>query len=247
MMRVAAVGAHPDDLEILCGGTLARFARDGAEVTMVVMTDGAAGHKEIGPTELRDIRCREAQQAAEVIGARLVWLALPDEFLFDDAQARLLLVEALRRAQPDLLLGHHPRDYHPDHRAASRLAFSASFLATLPNIVTESASLPLVPPLAYFDTLAGVGFSPQEYVDITRHLGEKLAAFECHRSQIDWIANHDSVDMGDLIRTLARLRGYQCGAEYAEGFIWEDSWPRRRPQRLLPDDGRTDNHPAGRE
>ena len=233
-MRVAALGAHPDDLEILCGGTLVRLARAGGVVSMVVLTDGAAGHKTIGPDELREMRREEARRAAEMIGARAVWLGLPDESLFDNAPTRLLVVEALRQAQPDLILTHHPKDYHPDHRAASHLAFSASFLATLPSIRSESRPLPVVPPLAYFDTLAGVDFVPQEYVDITEHIGDKLELFGCHRSQVAWMSDHDSVDMYDLITTVAKLRGYQCGVGYAEGFVWEESWPRRRAHRLLP-------------
>jgi LmbE family N-acetylglucosaminyl deacetylase len=233
-MRVAAVGAHPDDLEILCGGTLVRLARAGAAVSMVVLTDGAAGHKTIAPDELREIRREEARRAAETIGARPVWLGLRDEWLFDDEPTRLRVVEALRQAQPDLILTHHPNDYHPDHRAASGLVFSASFVATLPNILTESPHLPVVPPLVYFDTLAGVGFLPQEYVDITEQLSDKLALYGCHRSQVEWMSDHDAVDMAELITTVGRLRGYQSGVGYAEGFVWEASWPRRRAHRLLP-------------
>ncbi|RPI99153.1 MAG: PIG-L family deacetylase, partial [Chloroflexi bacterium] len=72
--RVLAVGAHPDDLEILCGGTLARYARQGDHVTMAIATDGSAGHMLIPPEELAGIRRAEAQAAAALIGADLHWL-----------------------------------------------------------------------------------------------------------------------------------------------------------------------------
>jgi LmbE family N-acetylglucosaminyl deacetylase len=201
---------------------------------MVVLTDGAAGHRTIPPDELRAIRQEEARRAAESLGATPMWLAVRDESLFDDEPTRLLLVEALRKARPDLILAHHPEDYHPDHRAASHLAFSASFIATLPNVVTESPPLPVVPPLTYFDTFAGGNFVPQEFVDITDVLDEKLRLFGNHRSQVEWMSDHDAVDMNELITTVARFRGFQCGTRYAEAFAWEGSWPRRRSHRLLP-------------
>src|SRR6266571_2059011 len=101
-MRLLAIGAHPDDLEILSGGTLARFAARGDAVTMLVMTDGSAGHAEIGAAELAVIREREARAAAAVIGAEFVWLGLPDEFVFNDEPTRRRLLEAIRAARPDL-------------------------------------------------------------------------------------------------------------------------------------------------
>lgn len=95
-MRVLAIGAHPDDLEILCGGTLARFAQRGDPVTMLVMSDGSAGHAQIPAPELAAIREREARAAAAVIGAELVWLGLPDEFVFNDEPTRRRLLDAIR-------------------------------------------------------------------------------------------------------------------------------------------------------
>ncbi|HEU4752993.1 MAG TPA: PIG-L family deacetylase, partial [Armatimonadota bacterium] len=95
-MNVLAVGAHPDDLEILCAGTLARCARRGDRVTMLIMTDGSAGHAEIPAVELAAIRQREARAAAERIGAEFVWLGLRDEFVFNDEPTRLLLLNIIR-------------------------------------------------------------------------------------------------------------------------------------------------------
>src|SRR5436190_6370931 len=127
-MRVLAIGAHPDDLEILCGGTLARFAGRGDSVTMLVMSDGSAGHAQIAAPELAAIREREARAAAAVIGAELVWLGLPDEFVFNDEPTRRRLLDAIRAARPDLILTHASMDYHPDHVATHRAVFDASFV-----------------------------------------------------------------------------------------------------------------------
>jgi LmbE family N-acetylglucosaminyl deacetylase len=233
-MNVLAIGAHPDDLEILCGGTLARCVQRGDSVTMLVMTDGSAGHAEIPAVELAEIRRTEARAAAEIIGAQLVWLGLPDEFVFNDEPTRRLLLNAIRGAKPDLILTHNPDDYHPDHRATSRAVFDASFVMGLPNIVTEHAAHPGVAPLCYFDALAGVGFLPDEYVDITESWETKRRMLEQHRSQVDWLRYHDAIDIFTFMETVAKFRGLQCGVTLAEGFRLAHAWPRLRTHRLLP-------------
>jgi LmbE family N-acetylglucosaminyl deacetylase len=233
-MRVLAIGAHPDDLEILCGGTLAKFAARGESVTMLVMTDGSAGHAEIGPGELAVTREREARAAAGVIGAEFVWLGLPDEFVFNDEPTRRLLLNAIRAARPDLILTHEPDDYHPDHRATSRAVFDASFVMGLPNVVTSSPPHPGVAPLFYFDTLAGVGFQPAEYVDITGTFAAKQAMLAAHASQVAWLRHHDDIDVQAFMETVARFRGLQCGCQYAEAFRPAHAWPRLKTERLLP-------------
>lgn len=233
-MRVLAVGAHPDDVEILCAGTLARYAREGHDVTIACVTDGAAGHAEIPPATLRGIRRDEATAAAGVIGAEVLFGALPDELVFDDEKGRLVVVDVIRRARPDVILTHFPGDYHPDHRAVSEMVFAASFVASLPNVATGVPHHPLVPPLFFMDTLAGVGFLPEDYVDVTDTFEVKQRMLECHRTQLDWLADHDGIDVLGLVETVARLRGLQCGVALAEGFRAARQWPRARAERLLP-------------
>jgi LmbE family N-acetylglucosaminyl deacetylase len=233
-MRVLAIGAHPDDLEILCGGTLARCAGRGDHVTMLVMSDGSAGHAEIPADELAAIREREARAAAAVIGADFVWLGLRDEFVFNDEPTRLRLLDAIRAARPDLILTHAPGDYHPDHVATNRAVFDASFIVGLPNVQTPSPPHPGVPPLLYFDTLAGHGFLPTEYVDISETFAVKCEMLRQHASQVEWLRHHDDIDIVAFMETVARFRGLQCGAAYAEGFQHADVWPRVQTERLLP-------------
>ena len=233
-MRVLAVGAHPDDIEILCAGTLARYAADGADVVMCVATDGAAGHMEISPDELADIRERETRASAEVLGADLIWLGLPDEWVFDDPSTRLLFVDAIRRARPDVILTHPPNDYHPDHRAVSELVFNASFVASLPNIETEHEAHTTVPPIRYMDTLAGKGFHPTDFVDISATFDTKRRMLACHASQIDWLRDHDDIDIIEFMTVVSKTRGLQAGVAYAEGFREADTWPRTKPFRTLP-------------
>lgn len=233
-MRVLAVGAHPDDIEILCGGTLAKYAKRGDEVVMAVLTDGAAGHIEILPDELREIRRAESEASAAVIGAELIWVGLPDEFLLVNEDTRLKVVEMIRQAKPDVILTHFPDDYHPDHRAASSEVFDASFVASLKNVETATPFHPIVPPLFYFDTLAAQRFLPTEYVDVGDTYDVKIEMLRKHESQLKWLKDHDNIDIIDFVDVVARLRGLQCGCKYAEGFRAQYAWPRAQPLRLLP-------------
>lgn len=233
-MRVMAAGAHPDDIEILCSGTLFRCRERGDEVSLCIVTDGAAGHSETASEELVGLRRAEAEAAAELLGAKLVWLGLPDERVYDDDPTRMMMVDAVREAGPDMVISHCAEDYHHDHRTVAKLVHDASFIASLPNIKTEHEPHSLVPVLYEMDTLAGVGFPPEEYVDISGTLPKKLDMLSCHSSQVKWLKDHDGIDILDFVTTVAKFRGLQCGVNYAEAFRLKRAWPRVPARRLLP-------------
>src|SRR5689334_18394655 len=119
-MNVLAIGAHGDDLEAFCGGTLALYARAGHHVVMCVVTDGR-GRPMGDPEEIARIRKGEAQASADFIGAELAWLAIPDGELTVDEATRFKFVEVIRRSNADVIITHPPDDYHPDHNATSQL------------------------------------------------------------------------------------------------------------------------------
>ena len=234
-MRVMAIGAHPDDLEILCAGTLARYVAEGHQVTMCHIARGDRGSYEHTREEITAIRDAEARAAAEVVGAAYQALDVADgEIDSSNEGQRVQVTEAIRLARPDVVLAHSANDYMTDHVEASRLAFDASFLATLPLYETASPHLPEVPALVYMETVTGNDFVPVEFVDISAHIETKLTALDRHQSQLRWLADHDGVDMLDQIRTVSRYRGLQCGVEYAEGFIPCNVWLRARTERVLP-------------
>ena len=234
-MRVMAIGAHPDDLEILCAGTLARYVAEGHQVTMCHIARGDRGSYEHTREEITAIRDAEARAAAEVLGAAYQALDVADgEIDSSNEGQRVRVTEAIRLARPDVVLAHSANDYMTDHVEASRLAFDASFLATLPLYETASPHLPEVPALVYMETVTGNDFVPVEFVDISAHIETKLTALDRHQSQLRWLADHDGVDMLDQIRTVSRYRGLQCGVEYAEGFIPCNVWLRARTERVLP-------------
>lgn len=216
---IMGIGAHPDDLEISCGGTLAAYAGHGHRVTMCHVCRGDKGHFRLPPGELRQVRCAEAGAAARLIGAGLVMLDVPDgEAGSDWAGQRLRVVEAIREAKPDLIITHAPEDYHPDHVAVQRMVVEAAFLATVPYVSPCREAIGRVPEIRLMDTYAGVNFVPTEYVDITATLAVKQAMMESYRSQVDWLKEHDGLDILEFIAVGARYRGFQGGCRYAEGF-----------------------------
>ena len=233
-MRYLAVGAHPDDIENLCAGTLARCVELGHEVVICVATNGAAGHMVIKPPELARIREQEARNAAALIGAEFIWMGYPDEFLFDDRETRLAFIDAVRLARPDVVITHSPDDYHPDHRRVSQLVFDTTFVASIPSIETAYPAHPLVPPLYFMDNVAGKDFVPTEYVDITSVFEVKRKMLACHESQLVWLKDHDNIDILDFMQVMSRSRGLQCGCAYAEGFRLANLWPRTPARRVLP-------------
>jgi LmbE family N-acetylglucosaminyl deacetylase len=234
-VNILALGAHPDDLELMAGGTLRRCVLRGDEVTMACLTNGNMGHVEIAPEELAEIRKEEARCASEIIGARFEWLDFPDEWLMhEDEAARKTVVNVLRKHQPEVVITHAANDYHPDHRAAYDLVFAASFLATVPHIGSDYPAVKKVPELYLMDTLGGLGSSPVYYVDVSDVYEVKKRALEQHQSQLKWMKDHDGIDFADWMRVIAEYRGLQAGVRFAEGFAQERRWPGLSTERRLP-------------
>ena len=234
-MKVLAVGAHPDDLEILCGGTLARFARDGHEVVMCHVSRGDRGSFVHTSEEISRIRSEEAGRAAEICGAEATTLGQSDgDVNAADPEQRRLMIDLVRETQPELIVTHHPADYMGDHNETSKLVFDCSFHATLPLLETRQPNYRNVTPIYYMDTLMGLGFQPTEYVDVSAVIDTKTAMLEAHQSQLTWLRDHDGVDVVEQMRTVSRFRGLQCGVEFAEGFVPCLTWLRPTTRRLLP-------------
>ena len=233
-MRVLAVGAHPDDIEILCSGTLLRYKDQGHDVVIAIATNGNQGHVVIPPEELGEVRRREAASSAALCGAEFIWMDYPDEFIYHDHSTRMAFIEMVRQARPDVVITHNPEDYHMDHRIVSELMFVSTFLATVPHVETSSPPAAKIPPVYYMDSLAGAQFVPTEYVDITDVMERKLEMLSQHESQVKWLQEHDNVDILEFTRAMNRFRGLSSGTKYAEGYRHLDAWGRNPLVRLLP-------------
>ncbi|ANH80881.1 hypothetical protein A8C56_07720 [Niabella ginsenosidivorans] len=235
-MNILSVAAHPDDTEILCAGTLIRYAREGHRVTIAAFTNGSMGDLVIKPEEMGAIRKKEAQAAADLIGAKLIWPAVADEQVFPDQQHRAIMVDILREADPDIIFTHSPNDYHPDHRYVSQLVFDAYSQKGLPFIPHQS-----LPPcrldnaqIYYMDNVCGIRFMPSEYVDISDTFELKKQMLCCHKSQLKDMKDEANTDVLELIETQARFRGLAAGCKYAEGFNRLEAYQRGLTKRVLP-------------
>ncbi len=232
-MNVLAIGCHPDDIEVSCCGTLAKCVKRGDNVVVCHVTNGNMGHEIIKPDELRKIRIGEAKKAGELAGISVVTLDIGDLLPNgSDITQRDRVAELIRSVQPDFIITHSPDDYMPDHREVSKLVFDASFTASVPQYGNGGKAA--VTPIYYMDNLAGMNFTPTEYVDITDEIDLKIEMLECHESQLKWMRDHDNIDFAEFVRTCSRFRGFQCNSEYAEAFRQELVWPKVVAKRLLP-------------
>ena len=236
ILNVLAVAAHPDDIEILCAGTLARYAAAGHRVTMAVFTSGNMGDAVIKPLELARLRKAETEASAAIIGAKLIWPAIDDEHVFPDQAQRRVMIDLLREADPDVIFTHSPTDYHPDHRYVSQLVFDSYFQKGLPHIPDLSR-----PPcrfghaqVYYMDNLGGIGFLPTEYVDISVVFETKRRMLDCHQSQVVAMRDLAKTDLLGMMEVQARFRGFGAGCAHAEAFTRLDAYQRGLTHRILP-------------
>lgn len=235
-MRVLAIGCHPDDLEIGCGGTLAKYVKQGDDVIMCHIANGDMGHKVIMPYELAIKRTTEAERAGAVIGAKeVINIDVPDLTVSsDNIETVKKVIAVIRDIKPDVIITHSPEDYMRDHLETGKIVFDASFSSSVPHFGNQDSFYDKIVPLYYMDTLAGVGFLPEEYVDVTDTIEIKLDAVNKHESQVKWMKDHDGIDFLDFVRTVSKFRGFQCQTDYAEGFKLCRTWPRQITKRLLP-------------
>ncbi len=241
MTTVLAIGAHGDDLEMFCGGTLALCAERGDHVVMCVVTDGR-GRPQGDPDQIAEIRRKEAQASAEVIGAEPVWLGVPDGGLMFDEATRHLFIEVIRRTKPDLIITHPVDDYHPDHKTTSRLVMDAAQIARTQNYPSQYPPHRAVVPVAFMEAERGIGFLPEEYVDITSVWERKITMLECHVSQYMPDVYDPNFQMPPresnifhyYTAAVGAFRGLACNVRYAEGFRWWQAANRILTYRILP-------------
>ncbi len=238
-MNILAIGAHPDDIETCCGGTLAKFAKMGHKVFTATATNGNVGSSTLPMEEIAAIRKEEARRAAAVIGAEYICLDYDDEMFFESKEARLKFIDLVRYCQADVILTHSPEDYNPDHELTSKIINDIAVMIPIEKIKTPSKPYDKIPIIVYFEPVHGLGFVPTEYVDISDVIETKMEMCAAHASQVSWMQDNYKDAVGDEnflenYRTIARYRGIQCGVKYAEGFRMANDAFRVVPYRVLP-------------
>jgi len=206
------IGAHPDDVEIGMGATVAGMVRDGLSVGIVDLTDG-----EPTPYGTPEIRTRESAAAAEVLGALRVTLGQPNRYLFDSVEARHELAQVIREHKPRTLFIPYAEDAHPDHIAASSIASAARFYAKLTK--TDMTGEPHYPAKVYRYMAVHMSLvrEPSFVVDVSSLMPVKLQALRCYASQFS--ANPRNTALIDAMEDLGRFWGSRIGTDAGEPFF----------------------------
>jgi bacillithiol biosynthesis deacetylase BshB1 len=217
---IAAICAHPDDAELIMGGTLTLEAARGRRVALVDLTRGECGSRGTPET-----RAAEAAEAARILGvSHRESLGLPDARLMPTPEQKDAVVAAVRRLRPRLVLLPHWEQRHPDHAAASRIVYEASFLAGLRNYRPDLGAAFRPQKLVYVpSTTEIVEVAPSFVVDITAVWETKVKAVSAFASQFGTVTGETVSLPLDLFRQsmelAARRYGQRIGATYGEGFV----------------------------
>jgi len=241
-MNILAIGAHGDDIEVQCGGTIAKAAARGDKVFMCVVTDGR-GRPKGDPEEIAKVRHKESQASADVIGAELIWMGIPDGGLKPIDEYTAKFVDVIRQCEPDIIITHPQDDYHPDHRYTHQMVLDAAQLARVRNYPLSDLSPYRQPcPIAFMDGVNGLSFIPEEWVDISDFYDTKVEMLSKHFSQMmpdtydpDFeLPPPEQNPMMRMIALQSAYRGMQCGVAYAEAFLYWKSANRVVPYRIFP-------------
>ena len=235
-MNIAVVVAHPDDAEYMMGGTIIKYTEAGHKVTVIICTNGNVGSPIMSKKEIAKVRKNEAIEGAKLMGANVIQFDYDDEFLPDDKQSRLAILNALRKVNAQVVFTHHPDDLtNADHRVVSNIATDLSYMQMMKNIKTGQKETGSYAALYYMDIPAGIGFEPSESVDITEVFELKKKALLKHKSQMAWMKQLKTGE--DFVKNMeiqTTFRGLQHQCKYAEAFIGINKYPRAIPKSFLP-------------
>ena len=205
--KVLVIGAHPDDPETMCGGTMLKLKAMGTEVVSVYLTSGEAGIKGKSHEEARTIRQAEALQACKTMGIKAIFLSQTDGNTEVNKERYAEMKALIEQEKPDMVITHWPIDSHRDHRVCAILVYDAwrqsgySF------------------DLYYGEVMTGIqtqNFTPTLWVNITDYKGQKEKAYMCHESQ-------GMADIKPYHNAMERMRGLECQTQYGEAFI-KQNW-----------------------
>ena len=219
---ILAFGAHPDDVEISCGGTLLRYADDGKQIAIVDLTRGELGTRGSGA-----LRMEECKAASQILGlVDRVNLGMADGFFGENEDHLHQIIREIRHFRPKLILANSIRDRHPDHGRAAALVARAAFLSGLPKINTErngiSQEAYRAPMLLHY--IQDIYIEPDVVLDVSAYAEEKIKLVQCFSSQFfDPNSTEPETPISnahffEFMKGRMLQFGRPIGAKYAEGF-----------------------------
>ncbi len=195
-MKILAIGAHPDDIEFGCGGTLLKYSKVGAKIYLLILTTG-----EIGGNS--KIRKKEQEKAAKFLGVReIFWGGFSDTKIPESKELIDAIEHVIKKAGPELVFLNFFNDIHQDHRILATCAIAATRY---------------IKKVLFYEVPTSHNFEPDVFVDITKTLKEKLALLKVHASQIDK-TRVPKLTILESAKSCANFRGFQARVKYAEGF-----------------------------
>jgi len=195
-VSILAIGAHPDDIEFGCGGSLIKYSQRGHRLFLLVMTGGGSGASS-------ETRMVEQAAARQVLGAEeIFWGGYQDTHLGVDAEMIKKIESVIESVKPEFIFCHFPDDTHQDHRHLAQAVMSAT--RYIRNVL-------------FYEGPTTQNFNPQVYVDIADTLEVKLEALRAHRSQV-MKTNIEDLSIIEVARSCANFRGIQGRVKYAEAF-----------------------------
>ena len=222
-LDILAFGAHPDDVELGCAGTLLVAVAEGKKVGIIDLTKG-----ELGTRGTTSQRLKEAQLAAEVMGIGVREnLGLADGFFENNKENQFVIIEIIRKYQPSVILCNAPEDRHPDHGRAAQLVTEAAFLSGLVKIQTSYNGQVQAAwrPTQVFHYIQSRNLTPNFVIDISAFIDKKMEAIVAHSSQF-YNPNSTEPDTFisgnaflEFVKGRAKELGHSIGVDYAEGFI----------------------------
>ena len=222
---ILAFGAHPDDVELGCGGTIAKLISEGKTCVIIDLTKG-----ELGTRGSDEIRHKEATESAKILGVSAREnLGLKDGFLVNSEEYQLEIVKMIRKYRPEIVLANAIDDRHPDHAKAAKLVSDACFLAGLRKIETliNGENQEVWRPKQIFHYIQWKDIKPEFVIDISEHLNKKLEACMAFKTQFYDPKSTEpetpitSKDFYESLTYRAQDLGRLSGVTYAEGFTTE--------------------------
>lgn len=221
-LDLLAVGCHPDDVELTCGGTMRRAADQGHRTGILDLTRG-----EMGTRGTPELRAREAVRAGDILGVAVREnLGLPDAGLANDDDSRVRAVQSLRRLRPETVILPWVRGRHPDHRVGSELMRDACFLAGLARYGEGEPHRPRK--ILYSASFREDVPQPTFVVDISEQFDRKMEAIRCYASQFDGVTQAgEAFPTGQLLYELIESQNRHYGSlirrPYGEPFVTEET------------------------